>query len=40
MAGSIEYADHWTFANTRIKTADGSVVTLKDCGSVTGLGEK
>jgi hypothetical protein len=40
LAGSIEYADHWTFANTHIKTADGSVVKLQDCGSVTGLGEK
>jgi len=39
-AGSIQYADHWTFANTRIKTTDGSVVKLQDCGSVTGLGEK
>jgi hypothetical protein len=39
-AGSIQYADHWTFANTHIKTADGSVVKLQDCGSVTGLGEK
>src|ERR1035441_3526517 len=38
-AGSIQYADHWTFVNTHIKTADGSVVKLKDCGSVTGLGE-
>jgi hypothetical protein len=36
-AGSIQYADHWTFANTHIKTADGSVVTLKDCHNVTGL---
>ena len=39
-AGSIQYADHWAFANTHIKTADGSVVKLQDCGSVTGLGEK
>jgi len=39
-AGSIQYADHWTFANTHIKTADGSVVKLQDCGSVTGLGER
>ena len=38
-AGSIQYADHWTFANTHIKTADGSVGKLQDCGSVTGLGE-
>jgi hypothetical protein len=39
IAGSIQYADHWTFVNTHIKTADGSVVTLKDCRSVTGLAE-
>jgi hypothetical protein len=39
-AGSIQYADHWTFVNTHIKTADGSVVKLQDCGNVTGLGEK
>jgi hypothetical protein len=39
-AGSIQYADHWTFVNTHIKTTDGSVVKLEDCGSVTGLEEK
>jgi hypothetical protein len=39
-AGAIEFADHWTFANTHIRTADGSVVTLKDSRSVTGLAEK
>jgi polygalacturonase len=39
-AGSIHNADRWTFANTHIKTTDGSVVKLEDCGSVTGLGEK
>jgi len=27
-------------ANTHIKTADGSVVKLLDCGNVTGLGER
>jgi hypothetical protein len=37
MAGSIQYADHWSFANTHIKTADGSVVKLQDCRNVTGL---
>lgn len=40
IAGSIQFADRWTFANTHIKTADGSVVKLQDCGSVTGLAEK
>jgi hypothetical protein len=40
LAGSIQYADHWTFANTHIKTTDGSVVKLQDCRRVTGLGEK
>jgi polygalacturonase len=39
-AGRIQYADHWTFVTTHIKTADGSVVKLQDCGSVTGLGGK
>jgi hypothetical protein len=36
-AGSIQDADHWTFVNTHIKTADASVVTLKDCRNVRGL---
>ena len=40
IAGSIQYAGRWTFANTHIKTADGSVVKLLDCGNVTGLGER
>ena len=40
IAGSIQYADHWTFANTHIQTADGSVIKLQDCRNVTGLGEK
>jgi hypothetical protein len=36
-AGSIEYADRWTFVNTHIKTTDGSVVALKDSRNVTGM---
>jgi len=33
-AGSIQYADHWTFANTHIKTADGSAVKFQDCVNI------
>jgi hypothetical protein len=40
VAGSIQYAADWTFVDTHIRTADGSLVTLKDCRSVTGLAEK
>ena len=40
IAGSIQYAADWNFVDTHIRTADGSVVTLKDCQSVTGLAEK
>jgi polygalacturonase len=39
-AGSIQNAENWSFTGTRIKTADGSLVTLKDCRGVTGLPER
>jgi polygalacturonase len=39
-AGSIEDADDWVFTGTRITTADGSRVTLKNCRNVTGLGSE
>ncbi len=39
-AGSIQDAKNWTFTNTRIRTKDGSQVTLKDCTNVTGLNGK
>ena len=34
---TIENAENWKFLNTRIQTADGSHVTLKDSRGVTGL---
>jgi len=36
-AGAIQNADGWKFSNTKITTADGSKVTLKDSKEVTGL---
>ena len=36
-AGTISNAEHWTFTRTRIKTEDGSKVTLNDCKDVKGL---
>ena len=39
-AGSIQNADNWSFSNTRIRTADGSQVTLKDCRNISGLAKK
>jgi lysophospholipase L1-like esterase len=36
-AGKIENAENWKFVNTRIETADGSRVDLKDCRGMTGL---
>jgi polygalacturonase len=36
-AGVIADAANWKFMDTRIRTADGSTVTLKDCREVTGL---
>ncbi len=36
-AGTIQNADGWSFENTRIRTVDGSRVTLKDSKGVTGL---
>jgi len=38
-AGSIANAEDWRFMDTRIHTADGSRITLKDCRAVTGLPE-
>ena len=38
-AGSIQNAENWTFKNIRIRTADGSTVTVKDSTGVTGLPE-
>lgn len=37
VAGSITNAENWTFINTRIKTADGSAVAVKDSGKIIGL---
>jgi polygalacturonase len=39
-AGRIENARNWRFLNTRIRTADGSRVTLKDCRGVRGLAQE
>ena len=36
-AGTIQNAENWKFENTRIRTADGSVVTLKESRGVTGF---
>ena len=36
-AGQIENAENWKFENTRIQTADGSRVALKESRGVTGL---
>jgi polygalacturonase len=36
-ASRIQDAVNWTFADSQIKTADGSRVTLKDCRHVRGL---
>ncbi len=36
-AGSIQNAENWKFTNTRIQTADGSRVSVKDSRDVTGL---
>jgi hypothetical protein len=36
-AGTIENAENWKFLSTRVRTADGSRVTLKDSRGVTGL---
>jgi hypothetical protein len=37
VAGSIQNAEDWKFANTRIQAADGSHVSVKDSRGVTGL---
>jgi polygalacturonase len=37
IAGSIKNAENWTFTNTTIKTADGSSVSVKDSGKISGL---
>jgi len=36
-AGTIQNAENWRFENTRIQTADGSRVALKESRGVTGL---
>ncbi|MFY9728672.1 MAG: glycoside hydrolase family 28 protein [Bryobacteraceae bacterium] len=36
-AGSIQNAENWKFTKTRIQTADGSQVSVKDSRGVTGL---
>ena len=36
-AGTIQNAENWKFENTRIQTADGSRVALKESRGVTGL---
>ena len=36
-AGTIQNAEGWSFENARIRTADGSRVTLKESKGVTGL---
>jgi hypothetical protein len=38
-AGSIQNAENWKFKNIRIRTADGSTITVKDSQGVTGLPE-
>jgi hypothetical protein len=38
-AGTIQNAENWKFADTRIATADGSRVALKDSRAVAGLPE-
>jgi hypothetical protein len=35
--GTIQHAENWRFVNTRIVTADGSRVALKESRGVTGL---
>jgi polygalacturonase len=37
VAGSIRNAENWTFINTHIKAADGSVVAVRDSEKVIGL---
>ena len=39
-AGRIENARDWSFTRTRIRTADGSRVSLKDCRGVRGLAQE
>ena len=36
-AGVIQNAENWKFENTRIRTADGSRVALKESRGITGL---
>jgi polygalacturonase len=38
-AGSIQNAENWKFKNVRIRTTDGSTITVKDSKGVTGLPE-
>ena len=39
-AGSIQNAENWKFKNVRIRTTDGSTITVKDSKGVTGLPEE
>ncbi len=36
-AGSIQFAENWSFAGLRMKIGDGGSVALKDSREVTGL---
>jgi hypothetical protein len=38
-AGSIQNAENWKFKNIKIRTKDGSTITVKDSKGVTGLPE-